>query len=156
MRFGCSRSRQKATLALIIGRRFASAFVAIPSRGGLQTSTVPSGPTNYGLCPAPTAAAAWTRSRASTWSSVDRRSLHALPAGQAHFAQVVGPSTTTGRRRRASRVGHLPVSSLMMFSATSPIEGDNICRAAHILCAGESVLYFPVHIIHKTGFAVYS
>lgn len=39
MRFSCSLSRQQAAVALIVGRRFASAFVAAPRGGVLAGST---------------------------------------------------------------------------------------------------------------------
>lgn len=42
MRVGCSLSRQQAAFALIIGRRFAGAFVAAPRCGGLAPSSLSS------------------------------------------------------------------------------------------------------------------
>lgn len=50
MRFRCSFSRQQAAVALIVGRRFASAFIAAP-RGGLlssSTAALPIGATPCG------------------------------------------------------------------------------------------------------------
>ena len=42
MRVGCSLSRQHAAFALIMGRRFAGAFVAAPRCGGLAPSSLSS------------------------------------------------------------------------------------------------------------------
>ncbi|CAM9485653.1 unnamed protein product [Pylaiella littoralis] len=96
MRFRCSFSRQQAAVALIVGRRFASAFIAAP-RGGLLS--VPAA----------------------------GEQLH-------HTARLgVSPATSLTGRRSPRRPGC--GRALQMSSTTGAVSGEEICRAAHILCA---------------------
>ncbi|CAM9526240.1 unnamed protein product [Ectocarpus sp. 12 AP-2014] len=108
MRFSCSLSRQQAAVALIVGRRFASAFVAAPRGGVLAGSTAL--PMRAQPC--------------NSLAGSNRRWIHAMPAAGASLGLPQQPRPCTGR-------------PLMMSSATGAVTGEEICRAAHVLCADE-------------------
>eukprot|EP00903_Cladosiphon_okamuranus_P018810 g17302.t1 len=125
MRFTFSLSRQQAAVALIVGRRFASAFVAAPRGAALFGST------DFPMAPPRTSLA-----------GNNRRWLHAVPTDRQvnHSARLgVFPTTATSflvaRRSPSPR----PCSGrpLMMSSTTDAVSGEEICRAAHVLCADE-------------------